>query len=200
MSLYDPHLIYSQGVHWNPLLANGKEIEHIQFYNANGALLYTYNDKTAIKWFGFGSNSEHKTIKLSHPIQNRRKLRFDRVEHFMVGHVLYLHTELLTDFKYEVVDVSDDLHKQKQEKISFKALSSGKNVLSSFLSSSSKALNEVLQDQGGEFAHETLVSSNYIQSEPKPLYNKLKELSNKYNIVSIVSLHNMYKDGLIKLN
>ena len=171
-------VLYSSSAFYNPLFANGKQIECIQFYDKSGTKLITFDRKTSVKWFG--SNSDHKTIVLGSEIKNRNKLKFDRAEHFMYGHILYLNINLLTSFNIETQNWSDLMYEKSQQSISFDVLTSGSDI-------------------NGPLSMCTVKATNWIDSTDTKLCTELREMSEKYDTKSIYMLKNMYMDGILKV-
>jgi hypothetical protein len=176
------NLLTSSASWHNPLFFKGKEIVSINFIE-NGKLVLkewdVYNDrntKTAISWFG--SNSCHKTIMLDHEVKGRRKLDLTRVEHSFCDNKLYLHTELLDNFKVVTIDKSDAYYKQYQKTVSFDAMSSGRDI-------------------DGEFTRQTLTAANFVDSEPTKLYNLLDKVADKFHSIDTYTLQKLHESGLL---
>ena len=170
---------------FNPMFLNGKEINHLVFFDCVKGETILSPENENVRWFG--SNNEYPEINLPFEFKKANKIDFTRKDAFYTSYnykynfdkgkiVLYIPIQLLEDFKDE------------GEKMDFETAQDKKYLHHySFKVQARKIEHEVKDGQllynTGEVKTHTLKFNDYYRTELKPFGQEVENITTAFKKV-----------------
>lgn len=177
-----------QASYFNPMFLNGKEINHIVFYDANEGKTLLEPDNENVRWFNSGgSNNDYPLVQFPFEFKKANKIDLTRKDAFFTYYaykynfdkgkiVLYIPIHLLTDFK----DLGEEERFQTDTEINYLH-----NYQFTTLAQKVEPviINDEVEWKTSELKPFNIQFHGYYRIELKPLGKKIEEITEKVKTV-----------------